>query len=236
MEVSGPFWKQPTLFLRELALGCQPRACTCPGGTFHGWPHPPVTPHPSPTGSKCQAHALSGGRTSSQPAGPLLSRGVSWSLDSQGLGSSSVEWAGWQGCPLGPEGFPASCGPARKVLRACLAPRMFLTNVAHRPRPGAAVTKGHTPGTVTQWKLALSTSGGQKSGSGLRQGRLPPEASQASLGARPCPSNLCFRGLVASPFVRLSSVSQGHLSLDLGSNWVTQDSQFNHTCEDLFSK
>lgn len=50
----------------------------------------------------------------------------------------------------------ASSGPSCKVLRACLGPRMFLLDVAHCQRPGAAATKDHTPGTLTQWKPAVS--------------------------------------------------------------------------------
>lgn len=50
----------------------------------------------------------------------------------------------------------ASSGPSWKVLRACLGPRMFLLDVAHCQRPGVAVTKDHTLGTLTQCKPAVS--------------------------------------------------------------------------------
>lgn len=91
----------------------------------------------------------------------------------------------------------ASSGPSCKVLRACLGPRMFLLDVAHCQRPGAAATKDHTLGTLTQWKPAVShleaRSLDQGYGRGGREGPfglLSFWGSQVTLGSWPCPSDL----------------------------------------------
>lgn len=141
--------QQPTVSSVRLTLGCLPRACscrTCHGDTFHRWATLPPLP-----GALCAqgSHGILVSSTSLAPRaqlevrlqspGPLLPRGMSWSLEPQGLGSSSIHWAGWQKCPLSPEGSVASGGPSRKMLRVCLAPRMSSMNVAHCPHPGVAL-------------------------------------------------------------------------------------------------